>query len=70
MGRKKQIVNPKSSNYKEIANIPQNQIDEDDLFDFKYTTSSEETEKEVKKANKERGQNIKIGELNKIDTSV
>ena len=27
-------------------------------------------EKEEKKANKERGQNIKIGELNKIDTSV
>jgi hypothetical protein len=37
---------------------------------FPLIISSEEKEKEEKKANKKRGQNIKIGELNKIDTSV
>ena len=45
-------------------------MEEDDLFDCKSTTSSVEKEKEVEKANNEKGQNIKIGELNKIDTSV
>ena len=64
------LDNPKPSNSKEIDEIPQNQIDDDELFDFKSTTSSEETEIVEKKSNKKRGQNIKIGELNKIDTSV
>ena len=49
------LDNPKPSNSKEIDQIQQNQMEEDDLFDCKSTTSSEEKEKEEKKANKKRG---------------